>query len=330
MARASKAITKAPATPEVLPAEQFEDLNLITQVGDAIRNFMRGVAEFFRTAQTLELRSKATLMGAKALQLPTDAGSDEVLQRYAKRIQAEKKEVEDHWQITTVVHALHRRLTARRKIATDALELAAERVNTLHNTYTEAEKRRVAAENDRIRREAEEKARREQEAEAARLERQALEAEFASKDLSERERQFVALVVDGVDTQIALRRVGYADPVAAGKRLIGLAKITKAIDAGLTAKNLRKQAEAVREQPAEVADVELERPDITKGVAIDRTTYSAELVDEQALINAAIAGQVPRDILRIDTVKLNEHARGLKEGLNRWPGVRLKKSTRMV
>jgi hypothetical protein len=328
MARATKAITKAPATPEVLPAEQFEDLNLITQVGDAIRNFMRGVAEFFRTAQALEQRSKATLMGANALQAPTDAASDEVLQRYAKRIQAEQKEVVSHWEITTVVHALHRRLTARRTIATDALEQAAERVNALHNRYTEAERRRVAEENERKRREAEEQARRDQDAEAERLEQQALAAEARMTSLSDREQKFVDNI-GTVEPWEAAKFAGYKDPRATALKLLNTPKIIKALKAKETAAALRKQADAVREQPVEV-EVESARPDITKGLAVDRTTYAAELLDERALVMAAIAGQVPNDILRNDTVKLNEHARGLKEGINRWPGVRLKKSTRMV
>lgn len=321
--------TKAPADIEVLPALLSEDVSLIQTTSSAIATFAAQAVAFVQRVTKLEQRSKATLMGANALQLPTDAGSDEVLQRYAKRIQAEKKEVEEEWEITAVIHAFHRRMTSRRKVSTDALEQASERVNSLHNRYVESERRRVAEEQERLRREAEAKERQRQADEAAELERQAEEREAFAAELSPREQQLVTLIVSGVDAQIALRRVGYKDPAAAGKRLLEQPKITQAIASQLEAKQLREQAAAVKEQPVDV-EVETVRPNLTKGIAVDRATWSAELLDERALINAAIAGQVPTDILKVDLVKLNEHARSLQENLNRWPGVRAKKSTRMV
>ena len=39
---------------------------------------------------------------------------------------------------------------------------------------------------------------------------------------------------------------------------------------------------------------------------------------------------IPLDCLQINTVKLNEYARSLHEQLDRWPGVRARKTTKVV
>lgn len=332
MKRASSKNTapKVPDVVDVLTPADTEEIQLVTETGNAITTFVAGVRAFIARVRFLETRSMNTLMASKAIPAPHDAASDEVVQRFAKRLQAETKEVEDEWEITKVISAFHRRMTGRRKISTDALETATARVNKLHFDYKEAEKRRVAAEAEAERKRLEQIERDRVAAEAAKLEEQAVAAEAASATLSEREKLYVHLVAAGMQPQTALQRAGYKDPVAAGKKLINLEKITRAIDAALQAAALRKQAEAVKQQPLEV-EVERVRPNITKGIAIDYTSHTFEIVDEPAFIAAFREGKygIPDDCVKASAPGLNALAGTLLEKLNLIPGLRYVKKQGM-
>jgi hypothetical protein len=99
------------------------------------------------------------------------------------------------------------------------------------------------------------------------------------------------------------------------------------------ADSIREQAAAIAAQPIEAPIVEV-KPNIAKAVgATDRTTRSAEVLNEADFIDAVFAGTygIPRDVLTINQVKLNQYARDLKEPIvNQWPGVRVKAETKVV
>lgn len=331
-AAASKAAAVTPGQVLDLVPERDEDLELVEQTGSAIRLFIGGLAEFFTRAKTLETRAIATLEESKALTIPTTAEEDERLQRFVKRTTAEKKEVEEHWSITAKVSAFHKRLTARRAKATDALEAANLKGNTLHNNYVAAERRRAAEEQERLRRQAEENARLERERELAAAEAEAVKREEASADLSAREQIYVGLILAGANAQAAATRAGFKEPLKAAARLSSSRKIQAAVQAGREAKMIREQAAARAADPIEY-EVDEVKPNVVQAAgAFDRSTHSAELLDEQALVAAILEGKlgIPTDLLRIDPARLNGYARDLQVLINKWPGVRYKKTTRVV
>src|SRR5437773_4581794 len=85
------------------------------------------------------------------------------------------------------------------------------------------------------------------------------------------------------------------------------------VDTRAERRALISQAAALRNERL-VVDVPEVAMNVTRaaGTTSDRTTWSGELLDEQALINAILEGSdhsIPFDLLRIDTVKLNQYAR---------------------
>jgi hypothetical protein len=62
----------------------------------------------------------------------------------------------------------------------------------------------------------------------------------------------------------------------------------------------------------------------------DRTTWTGEVTDLQALVDAVIAGTVPRDVLMVNQPVLNGYARSMHALLNNWPGVRAVPKTTTV
>ena len=100
---------------------------------------------------------------------------------------------------------------------------------------------------------------------------------------------------------------------------------------------IRRQMIALNQEPL-VVDVPEVAMNVTRaaGTTADRTTWSADLLDEDALIAALLvnarecSNAIPFDLLCIDTVKLNQYARDLKEHINTWPGVKAKKTTKVV
>lgn len=321
---AKKPVSSA-AVPTVLDPDQID----ITNNANAVRAFLDKIGDLFRLGTELEQAAAHRLEEARVLPIPTSKDEDEAIQLFARGCAADKKVIENHWLITSTVHAIHRRLTARRdkgiKFLTDAQALATRQ----HQAYVDAERRRVAIENQR--REAAERA----EAEAKRraeldaLEAEALKREKSSPDLSEREQRFVDLMVGrNRPADLAAREAGFTSETAAS-RLLGLAKIVKAVQLAREAQALRDQKAAVAEAPLDIQAHERVEAQIG-GAASDRSTWSAEVVDVEALIAAVFAGDVPRDVLTVDPKKLNEYARALKKNLERWPGVRVTEKRTIV
>ena len=328
----ASAKASAPAhEPEILPAEDalealvpVEDKNLVT-------SFLGKIAPFVKRAIELEAKAKDYQLEAKKLKAPTTADEDAKIQTFIRTGNAAKKTVEEHWKITAIISGIHRKLTAKRGIAVQALEDGAAIAQRLHNSYVDAEKRRVAEENRRRQEEAEANARAEREREAAALEEKALEAERGMQGLSEREQAFVERVHAGVTPARAAEVAGFKNATAQAARLMAEPKIVQALEAKRTAEAVRTQAAAVREQPLEV-QFEEAKPEIQKAGGFDRSTHTAEVLDETAFIAAVIQGKhgIPWDVLTVNQTKLNEYARSLQERIGMWPGIRHKKSTKTI
>lgn len=321
---------------DVTPAGgQSEDEQLATTTGTAVQAFLRGLSGFFLAARTLEDQARKTLVTAKVLKAPTSGAEDLQIQTFIRRTSVEKKAVEEHWAITAKVHAFHKTLVSARSRATGALEEANGIGNSLHNTYVAAERRRAAEAQEELRRAAEAKAEQDRAAELERMEAAALAREAGMEALSEREQAFVELMTapgtsyqgDGVR---CAKHAGYTDPSKAAARLLGTRKVKEAIQGRLEAIAIRQQAAAAAREPVYVEDVPTIAPDIEgKG---DRTTWTGEILDAGKFIQAVLSGGhgIPTDVLTIDQTTLNDYARSLHERLDRWPGVRAKKSTKVV
>jgi hypothetical protein len=319
---------------EVLPPES-PDLALVQTDGQKVGSFLAGIVPFFREAAALERKANATLVSARALDPPVAADGDAYIQTFIRTASADTKAVEAHWSVCQTFSALHRRLTAARGRATQPLEEASGIAQRLHNRYKEDQERKAREETDRLRMAAEARARADREAEAKRLEAEAEAAEAARTDLSEREEAFVSYLTGPYPMpERAAQQAGYKEPMKAAARLLSLDKIRAAIEAVQTAKAAREQAAATRQQPV-LVEVEAVRPDVAK-VGSDRVTWSGEVTDEASFIAAVLDPAtrmrlgIPADVLQINGVKLNEFARSLHEQLDRWPGVRAKKSTRTI
>ena len=322
--------TSTKAKPVEIVETESPEVALALTDGGIISGFIGNLKQFFRDAREMETRAKDTLARAKALKPPTNGAEDAAIADLVRGANADRKVIDEHWTITSRVHQFHKRLVAARERGGAALDEAAQIGNRLHATYVENERRRAAEEEARLRREAEARARAEQDRQAAELEAAALKAENASPELSKREAEFLAFYTGEGRYQnnaaLSAQAAGYRDPHAAGARLLATVKIQKAINAIENAAILRRQAEAVKSQPVIVEDVEV-KPDVQAGG--DRTTYSCEIVDPAAFRDAVFEGRhgIPRDTLVPDQKTLNELARNMREQINRWPGVRLKKNT---
>lgn len=330
MAKASKPIAREP---EVLDALE-QEVGLIRDDSSMVEKFKAGLRSFFVRAKALELTAQANLQKAKLLTQPATMADDEKIQFLIKNFGADRKDAVDHWDITLKVSRFHKRLVAARKRSEEPNDEAIAIATRLHNTYVDNERRRVAAENDRIRLEAERKAADDRKAELAELERQAVAAEQASADLSARERAFVDCVTSinlPTDPIRAANQAGYKDPGAQAARLMATPKIIAAIAAARAAQALREQKAAIAEKPLDVQAATV-APAISTAAGHDRDTHSGELLDERQLIEAILVGGrgIPSDLLQINQVKLNEYARSLRELINKWPGVRYKKTTSLV
>lgn len=342
MAKKQTGAAKAPVREAEVVAAENPDVQLVATDGSLISAFIGNVAIFFRAAGELEMKAKATLAKAQAIEAglkargrnyPETEDEDVTLQTFIKTTNAEKKAVEAHWSICQTFSQVHRRLTARRAVSTDALDAAAATVQRLHNGYVEMERRRVAEEQERIRQAAEQKAREDRELEAMRLENAAIEREAASADMSEREQHFVALVFAGTQPIHAARTAGFKNPEQQAARLMTLSKIIDAIKAKQDAEAIRQQAAATREKPLDV-QVETVRPNIGKpgGGGFDRSTHAGVVTNERLFIEAVVGGQhgIPLDCLQVNEAKVNEYARSLRERLNLWPGVKYVKNTKTI
>ena len=323
------------------------ELAMITNEGGIITGLLGGIQKFLGQANELESDARSALAVAKTMRLapPQNGEDDQRVQAFVRGVNEKKKTVEEHWTITAKLSAFHRKLTAKRNVAVEALEEAAKIGNDLHAKYKADAERSAREEADRLRREAEERARLEREQELAALEARALEAEAASTELSERENTFVKHYAAHGKPAEAARYAGYKDPATMGVRLATSPKIQAALEAISQAAMLRKQAEAKKEAPILVSDVPEVRPDVSKGG--DRVTWSATITDVDAFLTALLdpvtrtKHGMPIDII-IDTMKqviksndnklpaLNRYATQLTEAVGRWPGVRADKKTAVL
>jgi hypothetical protein len=323
-------------TPEVLPAVR-QDQQLISEDTTKLQGWLAaGVARFLVRAGELEALAKERLDVARQMKTkpPTTAEQDAKVQIELRSSKVARKQIDEHWTITQLVHQLHRRLTSMREIGGGMADESATILQGLHNRYVEDAQRAAREEQDRINREAEERARVDREKELARLEAEAVKVEANSPALSERETRFVELVASDLNTPtVAARAAGYKDPDVQADRLMKAVKIIAAIAAKRIAADVRKQADARRAMPLEV-EVETVRPDVTRATpgGFDRATWSGEVLDAKKFRDAVFEGAhgIPRDVLMIDPTKLNEYARSMHEKMNVWPGVRAKKTTTTV
>lgn len=319
----------------LLPA-LTDDEQFVTQAGQGVLAFLRSLSGFFTVANAMESNSKATFAVAQALAAPKTPDEDERIQRFVKDTNDQRKTVEEHWKVTTIISGFHRRMTAARARATDPLERAATIGNQLHQRFRDDADRAARIEQDRVSREAEEKAQRERQDALDRMEAEAVRAEESSPKLSEREQQFVDIYTDrasmGYDNgQKAATMVGFKKGIADAARLLSLPKIQQAIEFKTRARALREQKEAVASKPVAV-DVPIVEAAVHRASGTsERTYYAGELLSEQALIDAICEGRlgIPRDLLSVKPAKLNEYANSMKDLINRWPGVRLKKTVKV-
>ena len=327
---AKKPTSKALTGDVIDVTSDIPELALVKSDVSAATSFFTGIAKFFAQAGDLEEAAKNRLVEARALVAPTTLDEDERIKTFVRSCSEERRAVETHWEVTALFSRFHKKLVAHRTRATEPLEEAARLGTVLHTRYKQEEERRAAAEQERLRLEAQFQARQALELELLELEAAALKAEDTSPDLSDRETRFVELYTgasfaanNGVT---AARQAGFKNPDQSAVRLLSAPKVLAAIQAVRDAQTLRQQAEARRAAPVEVEVEEVKAQVSTKG---DTTTWSGELLDEAAFINAVLEGKygIPRDVLTVNRAKLNEYARSLHELLDRWPGVRAKKNT---
>lgn len=338
MAKTAAKKTPAPAALEPIDIRRAmgvsEDELDAAQAARAIGDFLKSIAGFFTTALALEQTAKQLLDTAKMLTAPDTAEEDAELQRFIKRTSAAKRDVEAHWTITATVSAFHKRLTSRRAVATGAADEANMIGNRLHNAYVDRERRRVAEAQERIRREAEAEAQRRRDLELKAAEEAALKAEADSPTLSSREDEFIELLMGRCRNNpiAAARSAGYKDPVASAPALLAKPKIQQALQARTQAAAIREQAAAKRDEPLRYETPNVEANIIKAPGAFDRTTWAGERLDDMATLEAWKAGKhgIPADLFQVNPVKLNEYARSLGPRLDLWPGVRAKKTTKVI
>ena len=306
---------------DVEPAGGLE-VRETTEAAKSILGFLNGLGAFFGVAKQLESEAAQALADAKTWREPTSLEEDQRLVAAIRLRREHKGKIETHWGIAQAIHRLHKTVTARRAVGVGHDDAAIEIGTTLHNRWAEADRRRVAAEQEAARKAAEAEAQAERDREAAELERAALEAEAGSPELSARAHCFVQLFAgQGVAPADAARMAGFKNPDATAIRLLKLAKIATAIGAAHAALAARRQADAVKAAPLNVKPIEPVKAATAAGGVVYR---SAEVVDAVAFINAVIAGGhgIPVDVLQVNQVQLNAYARSLRDQLNRWPGVR--------
>ena len=321
--------------PEVIDAVATvddPDQQFVEQAGLGVKEFLARAGAFFAEARAIEKAANDRLALAKTLTVPTTPDEDVALQERIKSTTAATKHAIEHWSIAQALHHFHRRITSARARGVDPNEAANTIQNRLHNEYVDNEKRKAAAETERLRREAEAKAQADRDAEVARQEELAAKAEASAPTLSERESVFVDLIVSGNKPSQAAQRAGFKNAATVGPQLLERPKIAKAIEAKESAAAMRAQAAATKEQPLDV-QYTITTPNVKRAAgASDRTTHGADVMDEAALHDAVFAGRfgIPRDVLVVDHARVNAYGKDLKELINKWPGVRYTKNTKVV
>lgn len=319
---------RKPVVPEVVLPEAA----LVQTDSPSISGFLTNLEPFFRRAGELEQASRVALDESRLVQPPTTPEEDEAIQVLIKTHTAARKDVEAHWTITTLFSGFHKRLTSARGRATGNYEAANERLQRFHNDYADQERRKAAIEQDRLRREAEEKARQDRARELQQLEDEALTLEEASEELSDREVTFARLVSEGWSDVSAAQKAGFKDPKVMGPRLMQREKVTYTIQRYQDAKRIREQATAVQQAPLNVR-TETVTPGVRRASgASDRTYHHADVLDAGAFVRAALSGQhdIPAAALIPNETWLNEQAKAIREQIERWPGIKYRKSTKTV
>lgn len=318
----------------VLLAREMPALATLPTDMDTIAKFRADLMLFLREGQSLEAEAVAMRTVARDRVLtkaPSTKEEDLATQDKTRAANALGKRIGEHWEnLTGPAGRFHRALTGKRKIGQDAAADAANVYQGNHNQFKENEDRRVREENERLRRVEEDRLRAERQLETEKLDAEALRLEMGGATLSDRESIFVAAVLRGESGARAAKIAGYKTPEVMGARLLDLPKIVAALAQKREAETLRQQAAAVKAAPVSAPSVPAVQSEASQ--AGDRTTYSAEVVSDMAVVNAVIDGThgIPRDLLMVNPVKANQYARELRTVIDRWPGMRLKKTTRTV
>ena len=310
------------------PAESKTVLDTIND-GFNLVAFLQGLLKFFSRATELEKAAVTTLARANALTVPADKAADAQVQDFIRTARADRKAIDEHWEITALVSRFHRKLMAKRAIGTEALQQAEARATRLHTTYVDNERVRAAEEQRRLQKIEDDKAEAKRQETLAEHEAQAVAAEEASLELSVRERDVVRLVLGGTDWQRACAAAGYRDPVAQAARLKTSTKVQQALEAARTAAAIRTRIEIIKEIQATGDTVEV-APELNKG---DRTTWTARVVDLEGLRKAAFTDKtlgIPLSLFVVDQAELNRWARSLEKQIELWPGVVATKNTTVV
>ena len=231
--------------------------------------------------QGLTLRHQASQLAV------IDKASHERGLEFLKGAKQLQRKITDHWaNITRSVDDLKRNLLNLKKADLEPVEAAIAHAEKTIVGYVNAERQRQQAEQDRLRKEAEDQARTDREAALAAAEVEAQRLEAASDDLSAREQTFVDGLLDGLSAATAAENAGYKNPAQTAERLVRTPKILAAYAAAQSAKAIREQAAITAETPLTVA-VEAAPSQLGKVVGTSlRTTYSCEIVDAKKLYEA--------------------------------------------
>jgi len=325
MAKSNGARKTKPIDAEVLPPE----VALVEREHALMQPWYGNLATWWQGNKGMAEAAQRILAKARLLTAPTTEAEDLQLQHTLLEDKASLNMAEDHAEpFASALFKMHRMVTAARAEVVKPLQQSIDIKQALHNAYT-TEQRRIARElEEKLRRQAEDEARERQRQELAELERQAIAREEASADLSDRERKFVDQMVRVNNATQAATIAGYKDPLKNAARLMSLGKITSAINGLKDAEAIRKQALAVSQEPViPFVSTPAVRPNVSRASgARERTTWSAEVFDLDALHQACLRGECPPDLLMIDMSRLQRYAGELHELIDSWPGVRSKKS----
>lgn len=309
--------------PDISPVRQA-----LTKVA---QNFSVNLAPFPDEAVALAFKADATTFLAQGA-ITTAERHQTALQllRDGKRL---KRAVDEHWmQVKRWLEDRKKDIGTIAAMDLQVVEPGLSGLNAAILSYEDAEKARVAREQEIERRRQQEEAQRTRDAELAKMEQEALAAEQQSDQLSDRERAFAQAVFQNLPPEVAAKRAGYKDPQGQAARLLNTPKIAAAIDGMRQAQALRTQASAVAEKPLEVREPEVQA-NLGKVAGVRTvTTHTGEVIDSAACLAHLLDGgpdAPPSDLFMVNPVKLNEYARTIRENVDRWRGVRyVKKQTK--
>lgn len=331
---AKKAARHAQAvTPEVIDVQERPEVALIRRESEPIAVLMQNMQLFFDKAQDLETRAQVELDRAmREWKTPTSRMEDEALVAMIRANNADVKELEQHWEVTTVLSRMHRSMTGLRNRALSLRDQIKNHGNALHSAYERKERERVEAEQREQRRQEEERQRQIREREQAEAEQKALEAEAASPTLGDREQRFVDLyMTNGNHAVNAARGAGYKDADANAVRLMKTNKILQAIESRRQALAIRQQASAKAAAP--IAPTVTAPAPVAQVAAKSREYKSCEVVDPELFMAVLLdpklraMHRIPPEAATYVQSVLNDIARQIGDEINKIPGLRLKVTT---